>query len=196
MSKRKRTQWFGGGQVIEPETDASTSTAEVLQLIPSIQTGELAQEVSEFTIEAIYLHFSIRRILISAIDALGFLVYQGEVVEGGNNPAQALDALAQAPREYSNKRIMMMEALDALAQAPREYSNKRIMMMAPLPVPPILGTSDLLAFTTDSQVLVAHHEFQASRKHNRSNTILCMTVNCDISVATRIFCQWRVLVNF
>ncbi len=178
MARKKNTSWYGGGEIKVPTGDAATTTAGVLQLIPAIQTGTVDQPRSEVMIEAIYAHFSIRRsgaAATSFIDALGFLVYQSEVTEGSNQPVQALDALSLVDRAYSNKRIMMM---------------------APLPVPPLLGTSDLLAFQVNDAVLVAHHEFQANRKHNRSNTVLCMTLNCDVDLALRVFVQWRVLVTW
>ncbi len=173
--KEKEYQWFGGGQNIEPKTDASTTIAEVIQLIPVVPTTEVVGGRTRFLIEAMYLHFSIHRLLISEIDALGFLVWQSQVTELSTTPTQTLNALS----------------LDD-----RFYSNKRIMMMAPLPVPPLLASGDLATAIPDERVLVAHHDYQAMRKHDRSNQVLAMIVNCDVSVATSVFCQWRVLVSW
>ncbi len=86
MSKRKYT-WAGGGQVIEPETDAGTSVSEVIELVPAIQSANEGGAPASCLIEAIYLHFSIARILISNFDALGFMVYLSNVAEGGNTPS-------------------------------------------------------------------------------------------------------------
>ncbi len=172
MAKR-RTTWVGGGQLKIPETDAGTTPSEVIQLIPSQPLTEQAGDRTKCVIDAIYLHFSIRRILNSNPDALGFIVYQGQVNETADNPVQSLDALSLAPRAYANKNIMMM---------------------APLPIPPLLGAGDLASFTTNEAVLVAHHEFQASRKHDMASQVLCLNVNCDISLVLRVFCQWRILL--
>ncbi len=176
MARKKHVYtWVGGGQNIEPETDASTSTSEVIQLIPPQPTSEVTGMRQNSIIDAIYLHFSIHRLLITELDALGFLVYQEPVAEGAAQPVQALNALSTTDRLYSNKRIMMM---------------------APLPVPRIALSSDLLSATVDEQVLVAHHEYQAQRKHDRSSQVLCLTVNADVSVVVSVFCQWRVLLRW
>lgn len=173
---KKSYNWFGGGEHIVPKDDAVSTSADVIQMIPPIQTVEVTQQRGEMLIEAIYLHFSVVRLDDSALTALGFVVYQGEVTEGGNLPSQALNALPTTNREYSNKRIMVM---------------------APLPIPPILVTDmELLTTVPDLSVLVAHHEYQAMRKHNRSNTILCMAVNTQVDDALEVFCQWRVLASW
>ncbi len=172
MAKRK-TSWVGGAQLVIPETDAGTTPSEVVQLIPPQLSTESVGDRTKFVVEAIYLHFSIRRILNSNPDACGFLVWQAAVNESNEFPAQSLDALSLQRRAYANKNIMMM---------------------APLPIPPLLGASDLASFTTNDAVLVAHHEFQASRKHDTASQVLAMNVNCDISLVLRVFCQWRILL--
>ncbi len=173
--KRKEYQWLGGGENIEPQTGASTSVADVIQLVPGVPIADNAGVRTTFLIEAIYLHFHVHRLLITELDALGFLVYQGNVSDSGNNPVQALDALSLEDRLYSRKQLMMM---------------------GPLEVPPIVVSGDLLTATTDERVLVSSHEYQANRKHDRSQQILCLTVNSDVSVVTSVFCQWRVLVSW
>lgn len=172
MSSKKQSKWFGGSKLVVPQTDASTALADIVELIPAQLLSEQQGRQTKCTIEAIYLHFSVRRLLTTTFDALGFLVWQGQVAETGNTPIQALDALSLAPRLYANKAIMMM---------------------APLPVPPLLGTSDLLAFTVNDGILTDHHEYQASRNHDQANQVLSMTINSDVSAVTSVFAQWRVL---
>ncbi len=174
MSKRIYS-WLGGGENIEPMTDGDTSVSEVIQMVPAYQTTEISGGRTDFLIEAIYLHFSIHRLLISELDAAGFVVWQAAVSESSNNPAQALDSLSLQDRAYGNKSIMMM---------------------APLPVPKTALSGDLLSATVTQEVLVAHHEYQAMRKHDRANQILCLAVNSDLSVVLSVFCQWRVLVSW
>ncbi len=172
MGKRKTT-WVGGGQLLTPEPDVSTSTAEVVEMIKSQATGADVGARTSFVIDAIYLHFSVRRVGILETEALGFLVWTGNIGEASNAPVQALDALST----------------DA-----RLYGNKNIMMMAPLPVPPILASSDLATAIQGEGILVAHHEFQASRKLDISNQGLFMTVNSETALAVGVFAQWRVLL--
>ncbi len=174
MGKRQYS-WIGGAQNIEPETDAGTTTSEVIQLIPAQQVATIVGNRTEMLIEAIYLHFSIHRLLITEVDALAFLVYQSPMAEGGNVPVQALDALSLVDRDAASKKIMMH---------------------APLPVPRIALSGDLLSGTVTEEVLVEHHEYQAMRKHDCASQVLCLTVNSDVSVVLNVFCQWRVLVSW
>ncbi len=174
MSER-RTQWLGGAKLQLANTDASSPVADIIEMIPAeLSTAPVGQS-TKYTVEAIYLHTSTRRLLTTTVDALGFVVWVAQVAETGNTPVQSLDALSTTNRAYGNSRIMMMK---------------------PLAVPPLLGTSDLLAFTVDDRVIVAHHEFQASRTLDRSNQVLAMQVNCDVSAVCQVFCQWRVLVSY
>ncbi len=175
MSSKKTYSWLGGGQVYEPQTDASTATSDVIQLIPAMPVAAVQNERSRFLIEAIYLNFSIHRILNTTFDALGFVVYQIPPIEDSANPSLALDAISTSDRLYARKNIMMM---------------------APLPVPPILGASDLATFLPNDAILTSHHEYQANRKHDTASQILCMTINLDVSVVTRVFSQWRILVSW
>lgn len=174
MGKR-RTQWVGGAKSYEPQTDASTSASDVIQLVEPRPLTDTQGLPVKCTIEAIYLHFSIKRILITDFDALGFLVYTQQVSETSDLPLQALDALSLAERAYANKQILMM---------------------APLPYPPIFLSSDLLSATPDNSGMVASHEFQASRKLDRSSQVLCMTLNSDVSVVVNVFAQWRILLSY
>ncbi len=158
-----------------PLTDASTSTTAVVQLIPPQPVGDVAGARTSFLIEAIYMNFSVRRLLTSTIDALTFVVYQVAPTDGGNLPALALNSQSLEDRLYARKAIMMMAAL---------------------PVPPNLGTSDLLAFTPSDEIMVAHHEYQANRKHDVATQVLALTINTDIDSVVRVFAQWRILVSW
>ncbi len=172
--KKKSYQWLGGGENLDVKTGASTSVADVIQMVPGLLLADNAGVRTQFLIEAIYVHFHVHRLLITEVDALAFLIYQGNMSDSGNNPVQALDALSLEDRLYSRKQLMLM---------------------GPLPVPAIIfdGVS---AFTTQEQVLVASFEYQANRKHDRSQQVLCLTVNSDVSAVLSVFCQWRVLVSW
>ncbi len=172
--KKKEYQWMGGGQLVSAETRASTSVADVIQLIPGVPIADDAGSRNNFLIEAMYLHFHVKRLLITDMDALAFLVYQSNMSDSGNNP---------------------LAALDALSLEDRLYGRKQLMMMGPLPVPAIIfdGVS---AFTTQEEIKVHSAEYQAKRKHDRSQQVLCMTINADVSDVVQVFCQWRVLVSW
>ncbi len=174
MGKRK-TQWFGGGKVVVPETDVSTSVAEIVELIPALKVADYVGQPSKCVIEALYLDFSCRRLLITTLDALGFLVWVANVTEGGETPIQSLDALSTEARFYGNQDIMMQ---------------------FPLLVPPLLAASDLLTFVVGDEVTTAHFEFHARRKLDRSSQVLAMTINSDVSSVMTVFVQWRALISY
>ncbi len=92
-------------------------------MIPGQAIATVLGERTKLMVEAIYLHFSIHRLLINEVDALGFLVWVAQLQEAGNSPVQVLDALDTSDRVYSNKAIMMM---------------------APLPFPGVNASGDLI----------------------------------------------------
>ncbi len=178
MGKRREKQWVGGSKLVTPETDAGTTVANIVRLVEPIPLADVQGKQSKCLIEAIYLHFSVRRAgagQLAAPDALGFMVYLQQVSETSDLPLQALDSLSLQARAYGNANILM-------------WSN--------LPVPPLLGTSDLLAFAPSDEVMTDHHDYQANRKFDRAGQVLCMTINSDISLVVRVFAQWRVLLSY
>ncbi len=174
MAKRRK-QWVGGSDLIVSATDASTAVSDITEMIPAELSTAAVGQNTQCLIEAIYLKFSIRRLLITSFDALGFMVWVANVAETGNTPVQALNALSTTARTYGNKNIMMM---------------------APLPVSPLLAASDLLTFVPNDEILVADHEYQANRKLDRSNQVLSLTVNSDVDAVVQVFAQWRVLLTY
>ncbi len=173
--KGKRLQWVGGGQIKEAETDVSTSTAEVIQLVSPIQVATQQGGPSECIIKAVYLHFSSKRILLTSFDSFGFIMWIATRQENANLPVQSLDAIPVNDNPYVNKNIMLM---------------------APLEVPPLLAVGDLLSFQTNDQLITEHHTFESNRKLDRQSQILCLNLNSDVSVVMRTFVQWRVLLQY
>ncbi len=174
MSKRK-TMWFGGGKSMEPQADSSTSVSDIIELLPALKVADFVGQPSAVVVEAIYMHFHVKRILITDFDALAFLVYVGSIGEGSEAPIQALDALSLETRFWSNSRIMMQ---------------------GPLAYPPMNSSGDLATAIPDNRGMVQSYEYQASRKVDRSNQVVCMTVNSDVSVVTNVFVQWRMLLSY
>ncbi len=174
MGKRK-TNWVGGGQLVVPETDASTSIGEVVQLVPALPIADFRGQDTACLVEAVYLYFSIKRLLITDFDALGFVMWMSNIQEGGAAPVQSLDALSTTDRAYGNKAIMLM---------------------APLPCPPFLASSDLASAIVSAEIKAAHHEYQAMRKMDRASNVLALAINSDVSLVAQVFVQWRVLLLY
>ncbi len=176
MAKSKRKyQWVGGGKLISVQPDTSTSVADVMEIVPAVLKASVAGPDTSYLLEAMYIKVSTRRIGVAAFDAAGIIVWTAPVVEGGDSPAQTLDAVSTDARAYANKCILLMEAL---------------------PVPALLATSDLLAFVPNDEVVVTRFEYQAKRKIDRSNTVLALIINSDLSNQLRCFVQVRALLSY
>lgn len=176
MARKDRSYtWVGGAQIIEPETDAGTTTSELLVLVPPQPVADIVGTRTQLLVEAIYLNFATHRILSTTVDALTFVVYMAPLGEASDLAAYVLNS---------------QSLID------RTYSRKEIMMLGQLPVPPYVAAGDLLSTLISGEVMVAHHEYQASRKMDRAGQTVVMAVNCDVSVVTRVFCQWRVLLSY
>ncbi len=176
MPRNKRSyQWVGGGQIIVPKTDASSTVGAIMQLAPAISRTVSEVGRTECLIEAIYIHVSTHRILTTSLDAAGLIVWVSNVSEASQNPVQSLDALSLDVRAYANKNILVLE---------------------PLVVPPILASGDLLSVTTDDQVVTHKATFQATRKLDRAQQVLCLQINTDVSDVIRCFVQARVLLSY
>ncbi len=173
-SKRKYV-WVGGGQIILPVTDASTSVGDVMEIVPAIpRTSELGADTS-CLVEALYINVSTHRLTLDSLDAAGVIVWTANVVEGGDSPAQTLDAISTDSRAYANKNIMVM---------------------APLEVPPVIPVGNAATFATSEATVVSHFEYQATRKLDRSNQVLALTINTDVSDVLRCFVQVRCLLSY
>ncbi len=173
MAKRKYW-WVGGAENIEPMTDGDTSVGEVIRMVDAQTTGTEGGQDTQQLIEAIYLKMSVKRLLITELDAAGFIVWTANVAESGSDPSQALDSLSLVDRAYANKNILMM---------------------APLSVPRIGLSGDLLSATITGEIIAQEFEYQAMRKFDRSNQVLALAVNSDVGVVLNVFCQWRVLFS-
>lgn len=144
-------------------------------MLPAIARTADVQQRTSALIEAVYVHISTTRVLISPMFSLGLIVWLGNVSEGSDNPSQTLDALATDSRAYSNKNILIME---------------------PIPVPPILASGDLVTATTSEEIRTSKHTYQASRKIDRAQQVLCMQVNGEVASVVNCFIQFRVLLSY
>ncbi len=175
MGKRRRLQWVGGAESIDTATDANTAVGDLILMITALDRTADQGQPSKCLIEAIYLKMSTRRLLTTTMAALTYMVWLANVSEGSDLPIQALNSQSLDARAYGNSDILMHGALD---------------------VPPLLGTSDLLAFTVNDEIKATDAEFQATRKFDRSRQILTLVVNSDVDAMCRVFCQWRVLLSY
>jgi len=176
MARRKRKYiWVGGGQIILPVPDTFTSVGDIMEIVPAIpRTSELGGD-TQCLIEALYIHVSTQRLLISNFDACGIIVWTANVVEGGDSPAQTLDALS----------------LDG-----RAYANKNILVLAQISVPPVIPVGDAATFATSDELRTSTFEYQATRKLDRSNQVLSLIINTDLTGVVRCFVQVRCLLSY
>lgn len=158
-----------------PKIDASSAASDVFQIVLAIPCTSDPIGRTSCLIEAIYLYISFHREEITALDAFGLICWIANISEGSDNPSQMLDAISTTSRAYANKNIMILE---------------------PIPAAPILGTSDLLAFSTNNETTVFKHTFQATRKLDRANQSVCVQLNSDVSDVMRCFVQARVLLSY
>ncbi len=176
MGRSKRSyQWVGAGSNLASVPDASTAVSDVVQLVPAIKRTDPTVGRTDCLIEAIYIHVSTRRDDVGIVDALGLIVWVGNVAEASANPVQSLDALSTDVRAYANKGILILE---------------------PIAVPPLLASGDLVSATPSDAVLVSKHTFRASRKLDRGHNVLCAVINCDLSGEVNCFLQARVLLSY
>ncbi len=144
-------------------------------MLPAVGRTDDIQSRTTALIEAIYVHISTRRETTDILNAAGMICWLANVSEGSDNPSQTLDALAVDSRAYSNKNILIME---------------------PLAVPPMLGAGDLLSVIPSEEIITSKHTYQASRKIDRSQQVLCMMLNSDVSSVLNCFVQFRVLLSY
>ncbi len=89
-----------------------------------------------------------------------------------------------------------VQSLNAIPTDDRAYGNKNILVMGQIDVPPVLAASDLLSFDTSEELRTTKFEYQASRKLDRSNQVLCLVINSDVSDVLRCFVQVRALLSY
>ncbi len=176
MARSKRSyQWVGDGVIFTPVPDVSVSVGGIMQILPALTSSSNPEGRTQVLLEALYVRISTRRVGINAVDAAGVVVWVANVSEGSNNPVQSLDALSTQSRAYANKNILILEQL---------------------PVPPILASGDLLTAIASEETMVSEHRYNARRKIDRSNQVLSLMVNCDVSDEVRCFVQVRALLSY
>ena len=171
----KKYKWCGGGIIREPETFASTARSEVINLCPALREDEL-ESYSDVVVERCHISIATHRILVTSVDAFGVLVWVAQVNEADNDVVQSLDAIGLT------------------VGAARQYGNRQIMYQTLLPVPPINALE--LSNELDLRIQVEHIDIKVRRKLHRSNEMLALTLNSDVSSVMRCFVQWRVLLSY
>lgn len=167
MGKR-HGMWVGDNRV--QTLLAGGPIANVIQLTPTVNQADPQDAVHEVS----HLHFNIERILTTAIDECGYVIWKGKVDVGGVVPAQSLDPLS----------------LDALA-----WADKDIMMQGFLPVPPVIF--DVAGTPAVNRSLLHHYvEVKVKRKFGRVNHGIFMSVGCDVSSVVRVGVVNRTYLSF
>ena len=169
-----RYQWCGHQGQEDLETSASTSTADIIILCPSL--GDTNQQ-STVTIEKIFARFLVTRIGISSVNAVAFIIATQETVPATGAPVTVINPLETTADNFT-------------------LGLKQILMTGLLPHPPtvLIPSSDAKSVNLGS--LATDMEFNGRRKLNRMNHALTLTMNADVDAMIRVFAQIRILLRF
>ena len=166
-------KWCGHAKSATIETHVGMPTTEIQLLCPSLTLSEGQGEV---VVERILLNFNIRRLLTSAIVALGFLVAKQKTIPTTGLPIEVLNPLEVTADNF-------------------EFGNKDLLLQGLLPVPALLIKADD-SLNLSQEVLHASYEFNGRRRLERLNHALTLTITADITDAIKVFTTSRVLLRF
>jgi len=164
----KKYKWCGGAIVRTVESFPNTAQNEIIVLCDTV--GD--DSYSDCVIERSIIMFHIHRALNTTLDGFaGVLAIQKNDQSIPAEPVQVLDALSLIPAEYSNRDILHW---------------------APLPVPPTMSTGT----TLNRETVPVVWDIKMRRKLHRSNEMLTLSMNTDITAVIRVFVQHRVLLSY
>ena len=84
-------KWVGFGEARDVETSVGTAVTGVMQFVPCLVNPEA---VGEVTVEAVYMHISLRCLLVSTVDAVGYILAIQKCDIANGNPVEVLNPLA------------------------------------------------------------------------------------------------------
>lgn len=158
MAKR-RGKWVGDLSV--HDLQAGPDVATIIQVVPTVTDESL----SDVVLETCHIHLNIERILVTAIDACGYVIWLGKVLVGTTTPAQGLDPLSLVSGAWADADILLQGLL---------------------PVPPV----NVNGFDGVKQInhSLAHVQLQvkSKRRFNRVNHGIFMAIACDVDNVVRV----------
>lgn len=158
------------GNLIVQTLLAGGPIANVIQLTPTVTSAAIQDALHEVT----WLHISVERILTTAIDACGFVVWKGKVDVGTSTPAQSLNPLNLVALEHADSDIMMEGLLN---------------------VPPVIF--DAAGTPAVNRELRAHKiHIPVARKFSRVNHGIFLAIACDVSSVVRVSVLHRTYLSY
>jgi len=171
----KRYKWCGA----QGEKTISLGTSLVVgDVFPLCNSLSDAEAQGDTTIERILLWMSIRRLLTTDIDALGFIVQ-----------VQEDDVTTAAPSSVVNP-------VDGI-NPQFTYGNRDILLMGLMPVPQTQRNGFTGALELNKQLMVHHVEFNGRRKLHRLNDAVNLWIaNTDTDAVLAVHVVSRILLRY
>ena len=168
-------KWCGFGFLRVPETFALTTPPEVISLCPRMLSDDAQGDV---TLEAIYAHIAIRRLLTTSFDALGYFIATQKADIASGDPIEVLDAIPSGGGSQA------------------ELGNRDILMQGLLPVPPRVFNGFDGSAAISSEIKVAEVHYKARRGLHRLTHGVFMHLNTDVSDVCSVFVSGRLLLRY
>lgn len=170
MGNKRTGQWIGDNNLQTVLSHASGSVADIISLLP---TNSIVEAAANVVFERCIIDFWTRRLLVTQPEALGFMVWDGDVLSGTTTP---------------------VEALDPLSGSTFSWAHKAIMQKGGLPVPPVFfnGVSNAVG----GELLHSQVDINVKRKLSRRNQQINLVVRCDLSSVMRVFTTWRTYYTY
>ncbi len=155
-------RWVGDTSTVTVVAGADVGT--IIQLVPTIAEN-VADAQQDMVLEVSHIHLSIRRLLITNVDALGFVVWMGKVLVGTSTPAQGLDPLSQSTFAWADGDIMLQGLL---------------------PVPPVISAGDTGVAEIDRSNTNFYIRVKSKRKFKRANHGIFLALACDVTNVVKV----------
>ena len=172
---RPKYKWCGFGQTLTVATKANTTVGEVIQLCPRMVDEDAQGDV---TVEAIYAHVSIRLLLFTVVEAMGYMITIQKADDTTGNPLEVFDTV---PIGAASVPVL---------------GNRDILMHGHLPVPARLIDGSSGAAAGSNEVVVKDIEYKARRKLHRLTHGVYMHITADASDVVKVVVGGRLLLRY
>ncbi len=142
---------------------AGADVATTIALVPTIAENVVDAQ-QDMVLETCHIHLCYKRLLVTGLDAMGFVVYLGKVLVGTSTLAQALDPLS----------------LSTFA-----WADGDIMLQGLLPVPPTVSAGNTGAAEVDNSLVHQYIHVKSKRKFKRANHGIFLSLSTDVSSVIR-----------
>jgi len=170
MGDKRSGQWFGDAFI--KTVLAGPNVADVIQLLPTVTSVQSPRDV---VFERSIVNFQTRRIGVSTVEALGFIVWKGLVLSGTTTPVEALDPNSTSTFSWSHGSIM-------------HYGT--------LHVPALIPVGDAATRQISEEVTSHEIDFSVKRSVQRANEGIFLMVSADISSQVRVNTTFRTYYTY